>query len=233
MDISIINLFEHVRSKVTEQDIIDFSPSDPGYYNYVGLWTEILRTGSIPQKTEFDLSEVIMLIGCGDAEKYPNPDRFKTCRRFTSAVGLALLHSGNCSESFRPAHYLARDLLIDLDDSDSKHLGLLTPVFTTTREVIKSCRWEEDYYPFFTFGLMILAQKSENWEDAEKWAEQLITDEGELKNEQPDFGIEIDHFLLDRTYYDTHHGDWLSFAKSLKNPNKHEATQLVIDALTK
>ena len=45
MNPSVDALFQYTRSRVTDQDIVDFSPSDPGYPNYVKLWTQIRRSG--------------------------------------------------------------------------------------------------------------------------------------------------------------------------------------------
>ena len=76
MDSSVIGLFQYTQSRVTDQDIIDYCPGDPGYLNYVKLWTQIKHSGSIPQKTDFDLSEVIGLTGWATPEEEKDPERF-------------------------------------------------------------------------------------------------------------------------------------------------------------
>jgi hypothetical protein len=231
MDPSVIALFQYTQSRVTDQDIIDFSPGDPGYPNYVKLWTHIRRSGSIPTQTEFDLSEVIGLTGWAKAEKESNPDRFRCYRRFTSAVGVALLHQGNDSVSVRVANYLARDLIIDLDTTNRTHLQLLRAVVDSTRQVLSTTNLE-DGYPFFTFAAMILAQKTRDWNTSEAAAIQLIKDENDVRqNESLNWMIADDRFLLGLSNYDQLHDDWISFARELKNPNNHEETQLVIDAI--
>ena len=232
MDSSVVSLFQHTQSRVTDQDIIDFSPGDPGYPDYVKLWTQIRRSGSIPKQTEFDLSEVIGLTGWAKPEEWEDPERFRNYRRFTSAVGVALLHNGNDSESVRVANYLARDLVIDLDSDSNRHMSLLQPVVAATREVLSTTNLDEGY-PFFTFATMILAQKSRDWRSAEAAASLLIQDESAVRqNESLNWSIQNDRFLLGLSVYDQLHKDWISFARALKNPNKHEDTQLVIDALT-
>jgi hypothetical protein len=233
MNPSVDALFQYTRSRVTDQDIVDFSPGDPGYPDYVKLWTQIRRSGAIPRQSEFDLSEVIGLTGWAKPEQERDPERFRCYRRFTSAVGVALLHYGNNSESVRVANYLARDLVIDLDPTSKRHLSLLRSVAESTREVLSTTNLDEGY-PFFTFVSMILAQKARDWSGAEVAATQLINDENAVRqNESLNWMVTDDRFLLGLCNYDQLHHDWISFAETLRNPNAHEDTQLVIDALKK
>ena len=228
---SVTALFEYTRSRVTDQDIIDYSPGDPGYPDYVNLWTAIRRSGVIPKETEFDLSEVIGLTGWGQPEEEKDPERVRCYRRFTSSVGIALLHYGNDSSCVRPANYLARDLIIDLDRSCKTHLRLVRQVVVATRDTLLANGFEEDY-PFFTFARMILSQIAGSWLDAEAAATQLLIDEDAVrKNESLNMMIADDRFLLALSSFDQVHQDWVSFANDLRNPNSHEDTQLVIDAL--
>lgn len=231
MDSSVVSLFQYTQSRVTDQDILDYSPGDPGYPDYVKLWTEIRRSGSIPHKTEFDLSEVIGLTGWAKPEEWDDSERFRNYRRFTSAVGVALLHYGNDSESVRVANYLARDLVIDLDATSKRHLSLLRSVVSATREILSTTNLDEGY-PFFTFASMILAQKARDWDASEAAATQLIEDEAAVRqNDSLSWSIEDDRFLLGLSVYDQLHKNWISFASALENPNRHEDTQLVIEAL--
>jgi len=231
MDSSVISLFQYTQSRVTDQDIIDFSPGDPGYPDYVNLWTQIRRSGSIPLQTEFDLSEVIGLTGWAKPEQRNEPERFRNYRRFTSAVGVALLHQGNSSESVRVANYLARDLVVDLDPMSERHLSLLRAVSISTRDVLSTSNLDEGF-PFYTFTSMILAQRACDWSASESAATQLIEDESAVRaNESLNWMIRDDRFLLGLSVYDQLHSDWIFLAEGLKNPNQHEETQLVIDAL--
>lgn len=231
MNPSVSALFQYTRSRVTERDIFEFSPSDPGYPDYVTLWTKIWCSGVIPERTEFDLSEVIGLTGWSKPDEEKDPERFRCYRRFTTSVGIALLHSGNASEIVRPSNYLARDLIIDLDQNSQTHFTLIREVASVTREVLLADGFE-DGYPFFTFAAMILAQTALDWPCAEAAASQLILDEGAVRaSGSQGWWIWDDRFLLGLTAYDRHHTDWVAFAKELSNPNSHEDTQLVIDAL--
>jgi hypothetical protein len=229
MNVSVVALFEYTRSRVSDQDIINFSPRDPGYPDYVKLWTQIRRSGTIPHQWEFELSEVIELTGFWTPERTSDPERFRCYRRFTSAVATAMIHYGHHSENVRVANYLARDLIIDLDLNSQRHLPLLRSVAESTREVLSTTNLEEDY-PFFTFASMIFAQKAQDWDGSEQAATQLIKDENAVRQ---NMSTENDHFLLGLSFYNQHHDDWLAFAKELKNPTGHKDTQLVIEALTR
>jgi hypothetical protein len=231
MNPSVDALFQYTRSRVTDQDIVDFSPGDPGYPNYVKLWTQIRRSGSIPRQSDFDLSEVIGLTGWAEPEQESDPERFRCYRMFTSAVGVALIHYGNDSESVRVANYLARDLVIDLDSKSKQHLSLLRAVAESTRELLSTTNLDEGY-PFFTFASMILAQKARDWSVAEVAATQFINDENAVRQDESlNWMVTDDRFLLGMCNYDQLHDNWITFAASLRNPNAHEDTQLVIDAL--
>lgn len=226
------SLFEFTQSRVSEKHIADFSPSDPGYDSYVRLWTRILRSGEIPTKTEFDLSEVIGLTGWSNPSDFDDPTRFRDYRRFTSAVAIGLIHSGNDSESVRPANYVARDLIIDCNTKEPEHLMLVRNVFPITRAVLAATNYEEEY-PYFTFGALILAQMSNDHDDAVRLARDLIADESAVRNnESLNWCIEDARFLLGLTSYDQLHSDWTRFAAELSNPKRDENMQLVIDAFT-
>jgi len=223
-------LLEFTRSRVSDKHIRDFSPTDPGYDSYVRLWTRIVRSGDIPAKTEFDLSEVIGLTGWARPCDFDFPARFREYRRFTSAVALALIHSGNDSELVRAANYVARDLIVDCDPMDSEHLKLVRNVFPITRDVLAATNHEEEY-PYFTFGALVLAQMSNDYDDAARLAGELIADESAVRNNEVlNWGIEDPRFLLGLTNYDQLHSDWKRFAADLSNPSGDENMQLVIDA---
>lgn len=228
---SVTALFQFACRYVTDEDIKDYSPSDPGYGNYVRRWSEILSSGTLPRECEFDLSEVICLTGYHDPEKERAPQRFRNYRRFTSAVALGLIHAGNYSEDVRrPANYLARDLIVDATDTSKDYLKLVRSVFEPTREILTAR--PEEQFPFFTFGSMILAQRAKDYLGAERAASKLIEDEATVRaDDRINYLIVSSTFLLGLTVYDQHHEDWISFAKRLKNPRGHEDTQLIIEAL--
>jgi len=232
MEPCVYSLFQFTRSRVTAKHIAEFSPGDPGYEDYVRLWTGILRTGELPTQTQFDLSEVIGLTGWVNSDTFAHPDRFRQYRRFTSAVAIALVHAGNDCESVRPANYLARDLIVDCDPSDPEHLLRVRNVFLPTRDVLADTNQEPEY-PFFTFGALILAQLANDQEEAVRHAAQLVEDEAAVRtNESLVLFRDDSRFLLGLTNYDQLHGDWVRLASGLSNPLQDVNTQLIIDAMT-
>ena len=82
-------------AQVTEQDILDFSPHDPGYPNYVRILTDILLTRRLPSKSgsRFDVAEAVNVALFRLAPD--NPPRLRRFRCFTSAVALSLLAGGD------------------------------------------------------------------------------------------------------------------------------------------
>ncbi len=225
-------LFEWTRERVSERQISDYSPSDPGYASYVRLWTRIHRSGEIPKQSEFDLSEVIGLTGWADADDFREPKRFRAYRRFTSAVAVALITLGNDTESVRIGNYLARDLLIDVALEDQDHFRLVRAVLPVVRETLKETGYEEEY-PFFSFASLILAQQASDFEEVTTLAAQLLQDESDVRNnETMQYAIESSRFLFGLTNYDQLNADWLRFASELSNPTNDPSLQLFIQALT-
>lgn len=221
-------LFALTRSRVSERHIREFAPRDPGYDNYVAIWTRILRTGEPPTKTTFDLSEVIGLTaGWGEPIAEHDPDRFRDFRRFTSAIAVSLIHSGNDPECVRPVNYLARDLIVDCDLTDAAHFRAVRRVFPTTRHFLMDRGQCEA--PFFTFGALILAQMAGDFEEAVRCAAQLLEDEVSVRD-QNDWCIEDSRFLLGLTAYDRLDDCWLRWGKSLSNPQQDDSLELVLNA---
>ncbi|MFK7789985.1 MAG: hypothetical protein AB8C95_10915 [Phycisphaeraceae bacterium] len=219
-------LFQLTRKRVTKQHIIDFSPNDPGYPDYVRLWTKILKSGVVPQETEFDLSEVIGLTGWAmDPSK-----RFREYRRFTSAVGVALLVFGNDPEQVRIANYLARDLLIDLDTDSHEHLKAVRQVFPVVRHALVEAGDEEEY-AFFTLGMLILAQMCGDFDACPAIAQQVIDDDQSIRDafSSDTYSFPSD-LLLGLTVYEQLHTDWIHFVSTNTNPVGDENIQLIIES---
>lgn len=222
-----VSLFELTRSRVTPEHIEDFSPTDPGYEDYVRTWTELWRTGQIPTYSDFEFSEVIGLTGWCDARRLESPERFREYRRFTSAVAVALIHNGNEIDIIRPANYLARDFLIDSDPRQKEHFDLVRPVLLETRDVLKN-DGREPGYPFFTLAAMILSQQAGEDDFAVQLAENLLEEENAVRVQLP---VWDDRFLFGLTNYDQLNRDWIAFIRTLKNPTGSETMDLVIQKL--
>lgn len=228
MNCHIESLFELTRSRVSEQHIADFSPCDPGYESYVRLWTRIFHTGEIPRVSEFALSEVIDLTGFSSPNYFNDQNRFRHYRRFTSAVAAALIGFGNDSVCVRVGSYLARDLIVDLDISDTDHFEAVRHVFPVLRDLLLQ-QMEDDQYPYFTLGSLILAQMAGDFEESESFAAQLLKDEAASRNDQQ---IEDARFLFGLTNYDQFNADWMRYILDLKNPNNSHNLKLVMDAFS-
>ena len=225
-------LFQLTRMRVTERHILDFSPADPGYPSYVRLWKQILQTGEVPRHSDFDLSEVIGLIGWEPATDLAKPSRFRDYRRFCSAVGVALITFGNDTESVRPANYLARDLIVDTHVDDREHFNAVRNVFPLVRDVLIGTNQEEGY-PFFTFGSLILAHMAGEYDQMQSLASQLVEDDAAVRNnESLNWSVIDSRFLFGLTVYDQLNRDWIRVAKSLTNPADDLDIQLVIDSLS-
>lgn len=232
MNRHIESLFGLTRSQVSEQHINDFSPSDPGYDSYVRLWTRIYRSGEIPKQTEFDLSEVIGLTGWAKPADFNDPVRFRQYRRFTSAVGAALIENGNDDECVRVGNYLARDLIVDTDIDNAEHFESVRNVFPVLRDTLFKTNHDEQY-PYFTFGSLILAQMAGDFVESETMAAQLIEDDAAVRNNDSiNWITEDSRFLFGLTNYDQLHSDWFTWGLGLKNPNGDSNLALVIDAIS-
>lgn len=230
---SIVQLFQQSRCKVSRDDIVAFAPVDPGYDDYVRLWSEIQGTGSIPTELSFDLQEVIGMTGWGVAARWGDKvQRFLAFRRFTSAVAMMLVHRGHDVDSVRPANYLARDLVIDQFDFygsiQKRTFGTLREAIQDTRVLLRSVG--DAQFPYFTLGAMILAQLEGDWTAAEQAASQLIADEQEARSFQL-YSIPTD-FLFGLTVYDQLNHDWRRMIAGLRNPNHHGDTAAIIEALS-
>lgn len=224
-------LFQLTRRRISKRHIVDFSPADPGYDAYVRLWSEIHRTGEIPRESEFDLSEVIGLTGWADAVDYDSGKRFRDYRRFTSAVAVALVTGGNDSECVRVANYLARDLIIDIDINDREHFDAVRKVFPAVRDALIMSN-NENEYPFFTLGSLILAHQAGDFKPMPSLAKQLIDDEAAVRNkEELKWSVVDSRFLFGLTVYDQLNREWVRLVSSITNPNNDNNIQWIIDRL--
>lgn len=224
-------LFELARSRVTETHIRDFSPADPGYKDYVKLWTRIYQTGAIPSTPEFEHTEVINLTGWSNPDDYDEPEQFRRFRRFTTSVAVLLTLKGNHLEDIRVANYLARDLIVDLDQNDRQQLAAVKRVLSLLRCYSMQEQLDAEY-PFFTLALMILANRQGDDVETERLAAQLIQDESSVrKNDQMNWGIENPRFLFGLTVYDQLNDEWLAMVSQMTVRRMSEEVQLVLESL--
>ena len=224
-------LFHHLRNHVTEEDIREFSPGDPGYPDYVKEWLKILTTGVVPTRADFDHSEVIGLTCWSDASDFPSPKRFLRYRLFTMAVACQLSAQGNCSEEVRPANYVAIKLINDVrdldDDGTSQLVGFALPDLA---EILRSQPWIEEEYPFFYAAEMIWAQRNGLFDRAVAAAVNLIEAEQSVRQHE-EFFEESQRFLFGLTNYDQLNDEWDAALGELTNPTASEELKLVTETL--
>lgn len=219
-------LFDFTRSQITEQHIRKHSPTDPGYANYVRVWTEIMRSGVPPTRADFDLTETIGLTSWwsnAPAERSPS---FLEYYRFTSAVALSLVHSGNDCEEVRPGNFLAYDLVSQCRIPGDPFFRLVREVLPVTRHHLSETDFDTDF-PFFTLGSMVLAHMVDDHAEVARLAPQLIEDESRVRRELP-AGMGP-RFLLDTTGYQLRNNQWLALAQGLTNPRGDADLQLLIE----
>lgn len=228
---SLNTLFHHLRNHVSEEDIRQFSPGDPGYPDYVREWVKILTTGVVPTRASFDHSEVIGLTCWSDSGDFQSPMRFHRYRLFTLAVACKLFVLGNCTEDIRAGNYVAIKMINDArdlgDDGTSMLVGNALPAIA---EALSSQPWIEEEYPFFYAAEMIWAQRHRDFDRAVSVASKLIESEQSVRQHEEFFG-ESQRFLFGLTIYDQLNDEWDAALCELANPTTSEEMQLVIDTL--
>jgi len=232
MNPDVIKLLDDTRRKLTVDDIRDWSSVDPVSDSDIILWNQIRETGQVPRHAEFVLSEVIGLTGWQDPLALRAGERFLAFRRFSSAVAVSLLHQSNCSDDVRCLNYLARDLIIDIDDQDPAHFDLVRNVFPPTRSLLVASNCEEEY-PFFTLGILILAQRTKDWQAAEDAAAQLINDEVNVcQNESLNWAVQDQRFLLGLTNNNLLNADWIQLTRQIQNPGNDPNIAFLMEQMT-
>lgn len=113
-------LLAYCVSKVSPEDIKKFVLGDPGYHDYVRVWSEILSLERVPSSEEcsFEINEVIGACTDWYPESETPPQAFHRFRCLTRAVLLVLL-SREDHESARQSFGACLYLLCE----DQLHLG--------------------------------------------------------------------------------------------------------------
>ena len=123
---AVVDFYNLMRDRISEQDIREFSPADPGYYDYVRVWSEIVSTGHVPNSWVWDLHEVISLtFGDLPGKVSDDPDRYRVYRLFLSSVEFHLWLTDGIGGSV--LNYSAINLIDDSRDlNDPEILSLVT-----------------------------------------------------------------------------------------------------------
>jgi hypothetical protein len=170
-------LFQYALGFVMAADVAAFAPVDPGYWNYVRKFEEILETRRVPERDAFDISETVGLTRWADAEGYGDPQRFRRFRVLLSSVGLSMLVRGRDERDAYPANYM---LIRLIDDGfllgDAVLLRMLPAAFEQAHEACgRECREERG---FATLGMMLVgATLGMGNEEMEALAERLMEEE--------------------------------------------------------
>jgi hypothetical protein len=135
---AIQNLIDEARLHVTVADIVEFSFDDPGYADYVRVWSEILKTGYVPSKNKlrgisflncFELTESINLANFDRLKWQQDPARFQSYRILTNAVGLVMAANGLAGDVMCPSYSMANLLYDSMALQRRSTLELLCPAF--------------------------------------------------------------------------------------------------------
>jgi hypothetical protein len=145
-------LFERARARVTVEDVRRHAPGDPGYWEYVAAYTDILRRGEAAVSREFAVTETIALTRCSHANSEGDPKRFRWFRVLGCAIEILF------EESDWP-HYTLAALLVDSfalaqARDQAAPLDLLSAV---CREVAGHPLGFEGEFAFCTLGELLLA----------------------------------------------------------------------------
>lgn len=232
MNTAVETLFSLLRRKVTLADIREFSPCDPGYEDYVLVWSKVLETGELPDHSDFDLSEVIRLRGYSNPTHESYAHRFCVYRLFVMTVACHLLRTTE-TDILHPASYIAIKLIRDAKEvADGTITGLLGDVLSETGDMLKGLDWLEEEYPFFYAAEMVWAQRVCDYTRADAVARKLLAEEQRVRQHEENYSGSPDYrFLFGLTIFNQLEEEWELAFRELVNPNECEDTQLVIDAL--
>lgn len=146
-------LFARARERVSVEDVRRYAPNDPGVFEYIAAFTDILRRRERALSREFAVTETIGLTRWTHANSGVDPKRFRWFRILTCAVEV-LVEQSEC-----PHHGVAT-LLVDcfaLAQAGDKAapLELLSAVF---REIAAHPLGSiDDEFGFCTLAELLLA----------------------------------------------------------------------------
>lgn len=145
-------LLERARARVTQEDVAQCAPNDPGYPEYVAAMVAILLRGESALHRGFAVTETIALTRWHDATAMADPARFRWFRVLTGAAEVLL------DDSDAPHYRLARLLedsfaLRDGGDREAP-LDLLS---TVAKEVSAHPYRSPEEQPFCVLAELLLA----------------------------------------------------------------------------
>jgi hypothetical protein len=204
-----LDLFKYAAGFVSVEDIAKFAPNDPGYENYVREFTQILKSGALPPRADFDITETIGLTRWSNPDREKNPVRYRRFRTFTNAVGVALCVASQRDDDSLPANYSAISLF---DDAcalhDRKLLSLLLPTFEEFYKVLYADNSAESLFLLLGYLLGMIELKS-----PEPAIDEVAA---RIMNEEPEYEeMASKQFLWGRTFFDPLHSVWKRYSREL------------------
>ncbi len=219
-------LFQYAVTFVSFDDIRRWSPTDPGYKDYVREWTTILTTRSLPLEYSFDVSEVITLNRYWKEGFEPDTAAFWRYRILTNAVEIAMRACGtDDGQSMTPSYAAITSIHDGLKLDDKKLFGLLLSAFGELTAKLKS---EQDEQALFLILAQILVRFTLRQSESEiaSLAQMLIEDE-------PTYKLRTStRFLWGTGFYDQFNALWRKYVEQLFPLQPHlQPIQLLRDLI--
>lgn len=231
MEPFVASYFQWARSQVSEDEILDFTPSTQGYWPTVQRILEIFRLAEVKPGNNVYLIEAIM---AAIDPSLPTGPSQRAYRRFLTASGLMLLFQQGFTD-FSP---VLADFALELlqDSASSGPLELLQGILATTRQRLLPQRmdpmFQDGDFVFFGFAQLIVAQRHSDFEAAARFAARLIEDESLARIGRSESGHDF-LFGLGCCHDNARKVAWKAVAAELTNPKENGEIALVIDALQK
>lgn len=227
------DLFELASSEVTDADFRMFCPNEPGEANYVDLCIAVKRSGTIPEVVDPDWFEVFGIAQRGSAEEDAQEERFVRFKLFCGAVAAKFLLREPGLDPVVIVNYVCCSLVMAARELKKRELTeILVDVFPVLAKEMEDYRapsgWVVQEYPFCLLAGILMAQDLKDFQVASELAGRLLVAEESVRRESFFPGHE---FLMGLTNYDSLHQVWLALAESLKNSDKSEPMQQVIEEL--
>lgn len=215
-----LEVLEYTRRHVTPKDIADFAPGDPGYPNYVRVWTEILETGRLPERAHFDITETIGLTRWSDATRERDERRYRRFRLFTNAVAMAMYARDDDAYETMPPNYVAISLIDD--GVELKDMDVLLMARAAFAELHAAMQKNEREEAVFVLLAMLLIDRITRTHADE--SQSLITQL--IRDAEQHTGWATDEFLWGCTHYDQLHRRWKSYVYRYLAPTTPEVASL-------
>lgn len=187
-DKSLADFFESHRARVTDEDIEDMVPSDPGSGDYAQFLKAIRKNGLLPDRPDGDLWEVVCAPPIGPKKPLPSPqaEQFQASmvryRNFVFSIALGSVDTGADNDWIwlHPISWL----LEDADRRDRSYLRLLRSALDATGEKLAHPNYWRDAPPFFTLGMLILSSWLTDSAGVSTAAKRIIREDGDFRADQ-------------------------------------------------